>query len=158
MCGASARPRATFCPQCGRSLQEIVSHAAPLAMPSPDKSNAFVHPQEQSGDVRVSQVNETNITAIGDVDAGKMNAPDVSVAREEGDAMTGRDAAALKQRRVSIVEESSAPERRSGERLRESSAQMLDEAADDASLRFVLVAIVLFILFLFFLLLNNLVG
>lgn len=149
-CGAAARARAEFCPQCGRSLRENVSRAAPVAASpsSPAAPEPFASPQDQPGDVAVPQLNKANeSTTISDTSERKT---DVPAAREQGEAILASHRASPR-RRVSVVKES-------GARLRESSADLLNDAADDASLRFVLVAIVLFILFLFFLLLNNLVG
>lgn len=64
----------------------------------------------------------------------------------------GEAGAKSRRRSVAVVEESLRPR---VEKLRDVSVGMLDEAAEDSGLRFVVIAVVLFVIFLLFLLLNN---
>ena len=137
-CGASIRDQAFFCPQCGKELsqpgakhpQNPVHHATePLHQDTAPLSDTLFEPRrDPQGDP--SKVRATASRAVG----GKLQRAGTLARNVEGDVV----------QRVKHV--------------RKISTVVLDEAAYDPSLRFVLVAAVLFILFLVIVLLNRFIS
>jgi len=137
-CGASIRDEAFFCPQCGKGLpqqkprapQNIVASGAtePLYNVTAPLSEQKVEPRKDSE----KEPRRAGQAALGAVGAGLHRAS--TLARDvEGDVV----------QRV--------------KKVREISGVVIDEAGYDPSLRFVLVAAVLFILFLVIVVLNKVI-
>jgi uncharacterized Zn finger protein (UPF0148 family) len=138
-CGASIRDLAFFCPQCGRELsQPGVKHpqnpvhqgpTEPLQQNTAPLSETLAEPRRDQ-QLDPSNVRPTASRAVG----AKLQRAGTLARNVEGDMV----------QRVKNV--------------RKMSTVVLDEAAYDPSLRFVLVAAVLFILFLVIVLLNRFIS
>jgi hypothetical protein len=150
-CGVSIRVRASFCPECGKALtpksdaageakdtetltpglgtQELTADTPRAAASKPLNSEATVAPPTAVSTPPSAPGKQPKQATIGMVHhAGP---PPREVIREDG---------------LNRVE-----------KFRQISSAVIDEAAYDPSLRFVLVAAVLFVLFLFLLLLSELI-
>jgi len=152
-CGVSLRERAFFCPQCGQEIkqgaedhtaslhetQEIVRDAVTLTEAD---FQALRKPRPQSP----SEPTKPKLDAIGEKPKHKV----AQRASEHGGTRLQR--ATTKARDV----EGNVAQR--VQKFRELSSVMIDEAGYDPSLRFVLVAAVLFILFIVIVLLNKMIG
>ena len=150
-CGASIRERAFFCPQCGLQFQEgsedetIALHDTQdvvrdvtlteadfqASQPKPKVPAAVVAPKPQTESAKPKK--PVAPRAKGEVGARIQRATDKARGVEENVAQ-----------RV--------------QKFREISSVVIDEAGYDPSLRFVLVAAVLFILFLLIVILNKFIG
>ncbi|HEY0006771.1 MAG TPA: zinc-ribbon domain-containing protein [Pyrinomonadaceae bacterium] len=161
-CGAAIRVRASFCPQCGKPLGASASTdaAADGAEAAPPPSS----PEVQPGAPVMAAVQAAHHPAQAVVQdnqdvpvssAGEQLSPEGAPVEElEGDGARGR----LHRARAAArdkVEEKIAPR---VEKIRHASTAVLDEASDDPSLRFVLIAAALFIVALLLLLLSHVLG
>ncbi|HUQ30873.1 MAG TPA: zinc ribbon domain-containing protein [Pyrinomonadaceae bacterium] len=167
-CGASVRGHASFCPQCGKTLRSAGSISESPEQPSrritdPGRTASTVGPQEErTPPLTVAPAKESLGTAATAGDNHRRTDVADSRASLGGAAGVGGDddAARSKRQRVTaaardVVEEKLSPR---VEKLRHASNVMLEEAAYDPSLRFVLVAIIILLLSLLLLLLNYLIG
>lgn len=171
ICGAAIRARATFCPQCGVPLPNEnapskpvgTSTDAPENLPS-RVSDGQANAQTIDPAAQMKESAKSSAPVTGDTHYNKDAAvpsvpvenplPPPTAAQPIG---TLADGAAAKRQRVAtaapeVMGESSRPR---AEKLRRASNVMLDEAAADPSLRFVLVAAVLLILSLLLLVLGR---
>lgn len=129
-CGAAVRARAQFCPQCGAPMSGAVEkreQRSEVGQPVVTETTADVAD-------KVTEVKETTKPERPAASAGR---PRMIVARGEGVRPSRK--------------------RQAGERIgrvRDQSLVVLDEAADDPSLRLVLVAFLLFAVFVVLLLLS----
>ena len=149
-CGASIRDKAFFCPQCGRQLQEgsenetaalhdthdivrdvTLTEADFQAQPQPKSPPVVVAPPPQPALPKPKK--QPAQSARGEVGARIQRATDKARGVEENVAQ-----------RV--------------QKFREISSVVIDEAGYDPSLRFVLVAAILFILFVLIVLLNRFIA
>lgn len=154
-CGAAVRGRAQFCPQCGAGMSEALPLNQPAQRPA-DKprttSGRLVDEAERIAhelNVRVATASEAAAVAIAPGDNKQPAAPQVQAQLETSAP------AVLKRERATGMRV------RAGERverMREASFVVLDEAQDDPALRFVLIAIALFVLFLLILLFSHILG
>lgn len=179
-CGAAIRPRSAFCPQCGISVavdgaKPAPANASPAATESPQSKPAdsaqlaeTIAPTTMAETPAQAQAPVQMEAAAPDGVRGKDTAAAVPGAPVESPALantiapgtlTPSDAdAAGKQPRVAtakareFVDDNMRPR---AEKLRRASNVVLDEAAADPSLRFVLVATVLIVLSLLILLLGR---
>jgi hypothetical protein len=149
-CGVSIRVRASFCPQCGKKLT-----------PKPDASKG-----KDAGAA-------TPGSAIGGLTADASSAAATKPLKSEKTtvpppAVSSSPSAPRKQpmqATVGMVHHAGPPSREAleddglhrVEKFRQISSAVIDEATYDPSLRFVLIAVVLFVLFLFLLLLSELI-
>ena len=144
-CGASVRPRAAFCPQCG---EPIPGHSATdEERKTPDLS--------QTQPLRaVPDIGETlplrNIQDFTETKPLSSRPPTVvNPTSVESNPNSARP----------TVYRAPEPESKGpGGKLRRASSVVLDQAAYDPSLRFLLIAAVLFILFVVLLILSKLMG
>lgn len=149
ICGASIREAAFFCPQCGEELvrQNLKEKpttsvvTTPLVDLSPGRGEANPkdpRPESDEEKLEPGAATPPQRTAVGKAPVGKVRDKiqrATTLARDvEGDVI----------HRV--------------QKVRQISSVVLDEAGYDPSLRFVLVAAALFLLFLLVLLLNKLIG
>ncbi len=148
-CGASIRERAAFCPQCG--IEQKVQ-------PASDES-ASIHDTEDV--VRDDNKTLTEAAFQKQAPVAKKNSaseprkPTVPrVARQKAVGEVG----ARIQRATTRARDVEGNVVHRVQKFREISSVVLDEAVYDPSLRFVLVAAALFILFLVIVLLNKLIG
>lgn len=96
-------------------------------------------------------------TQAGDHSAGLDREPGEPPRAGRADAPTAKPAGAVgatRRRAASVVKESIAPRM---ERVRERSVVMLEDAPDDSGLRFVAIAVFLFVVFIFLLVLNSVI-
>jgi hypothetical protein len=136
-CGASIREAALFCPQCGNGLPQGASQTQPLTSAEQKITSGRTWTERDHG-VEVPQeapASEPAKASLGQAALGAVGAKiqrATNLARDvEGDVM------------------------HRARKVREISSVVLDEAGYDPSLRFVLVAVVLFVLFLIIVLLNK---
>jgi len=148
-CGASVRQRALFCPQCGNGMvdqpanRELASDGPRSAHDLSAKHPAVEHPEtftaEQSSSVRdTAPLNPAGPNAVE-----KLSINDRQTVRFVPSAAH----AGSKDNVLGRVE-----------KLRKVSSVVIDQAAYDPSLRFLLVAAALFLLFLLLLILSKVIG
>ena len=159
-CGVAVRGTALFCPQCGRPVKVGEtgtggSTASAADAPARRKSDAglntsFIAPPANLAETMPGkEVLKSDAAAEtrGPVGATVPLAREVEErSRRQRSGLTARDSAA---------EGRIAPR---VEKLRNASSAVLEEASYDPGLRFVLVAVVIFLLSLLLLLLNHLLG
>lgn len=150
-CGASIREVASFCPQCGeelagQNLREKRSTSVvttPLVDVTPDEDEANPKgPGAQSG--------KENLEPARDAATRPKKTP-------RGNAPVGKVRGQI-QRATTLARDVEGDVLHRVQKVRQISSVVLDEAGYDPSLRFVLVAAALFLLFLLVLLLNKLIG
>ena len=156
-CGASVRESANFCPNCGETLNLAMPGArAAIEIPETElkrleselnvdpfasAAEAFEPPPDVTFKENPSSTDTTGKDGPRSKVVAYSSTRDKARPRKQSMTAAARDA----------VEDSLIPRM---ERLRQTSAVVLDEAADDPSLRFVLIAAVLFLIFLIMLLLS----
>ena len=169
-CGASIRVRGFFCPQCGNATSEQPTGSAGEER-SPETEEVMVPPDTVPMDLsRLPIADVSNRTASGNAetvplyplpvmseasgtppaDTETVSAPQptsIPAAVETDLPVTGARPRSMSQVPADV--------KRGLGKVRELSTVMLDEAAYDPSARFVLVAAVLFILFLIILILSE---
>jgi uncharacterized Zn finger protein (UPF0148 family) len=140
-CGAAVRERdALFCPECGKTLKDNPSPAPP-----PDAPVAKDAPAAKS-----EPVNESPAPAAK-VEAGAAGHPQrLGKTRETLHRASAAASAAAR----GVIEE---PVKRV-EKIRHASTHVIEEASYDPSLRFVLVAMGLFVVFVILLVLSKVMG
>lgn len=157
-CGATVRANARFCPQCGRRVvKEPLNRAGAFSKESP-RAAPDAETERGAKPATTSQV-EDEAQASGGAprrvtgplgrkagDTGELKAP----AAEDAPAVAPPPA---KRRRTTVIVEENLRPR--VEKLREASMVVLEEASEDSGARFVLIALAVFLLFLLFLLISN---
>jgi hypothetical protein len=142
-CGASIRERAFFCPQCGR----------PLRQNEEDEPEALTAVRASETDASEQARASTN-KAKSDPSSDLLGEPGAHGTERGAHGTRDRIHRATTRAR-DVIEDDVMP---SVQRIRKISTEVLDEAAYDPSLRFVLIAGALFLLFLLLLLLSKWVG
>lgn len=164
-CGASIREVALFCPQCGNA--QPPRPARPAA--EPETTSKTTAPLESKAD-ESSQKAMSDTIAIERPEKPKI--PDES--RSMSDTMVierpertpkapmspgVRGAVGAKiQRATTLARDVEGDVIQRVQKVREVSSVVLDEAGNDPGLRFVLVAVIVFVLFLIIVLLNKLIA
>jgi hypothetical protein len=172
-CGASIREVALFCPQCGNPLPDRSSNDSPsadvTAVEEPgqkadrqgglssdsgeDLSDGRASASDFSETVAIPRPDTQNeIRSMSDtlaIDNSRETAVDSARPRVRGAVGAGL------QRAGSMARGVEGDVKQRARKVREISSVVLDEAAYDPSLRFVLVAVVVFALFLIIVLLNK---
>lgn len=169
-CGASIRVRGLFCPQCGKPTsgpsQDSLNHE-----PAADTEEVFLAPETVSVDLPSLPTSDfSHDHPFRDAETVSLTPPPGDVERlserqQELAATAPLPPAAPHHSAARSLEESARPraahERVGGEvkkgfgKVREISTVVLEEASYDPSARFVLVAAVLFVLFLVILILSE---
>lgn len=174
-CGASIRQRASFCQQCGWAVTRDAGAVTAIET----ETDGTAADAARSGDSNESTPSASN-TGISDGQVTRrLNEPNLAqtlaTARPEAETApaalatdhagveadgSGMPDSRVKVRRATavardVLEDNVRPR---VDKLRRASSVVLDEASYDPSLRFVLVAAVLFVLFLILLLLSKWVG
>jgi hypothetical protein len=162
-CGASVRGSAFFCPQCGTPVKAAAAGAVHSATEGVEKSD---HRQTDGGGS--SAIAAAAPPASPEMSSGVESSKEVFTPEAQGEAHAPLSVTAprveeaerhWKRHRISsareAVGEKIAPRM---EKLRQASNVMLDEAAYDPSLRFVLVAVVILVLTLLLFILHGLIG
>lgn len=143
-CGASVRGTAFFCPECGKPLKvEPANIDSAEAVPEATAFGTF-DPNAQSSSAVVEPA-----VAVAESVAVETVEPAATAISEPSKRSRVKTAAR------EAVEAKITPR---VEKLRQASNVMLEEASDDPNLRFVLIAIAIFIIALLFLWLNHLLG
>ena len=154
-CGASIRVQAFFCPQCGEELKQQKSKQED---PSPRAREGDTAPLENLFDQTIPIIRipegESTSSASETIPLSPMPTP---TRRETSHTTLGEVGAKIHRAttRARGVEEDMMQR---VQKLREISSVVMEEASYDPSLRFVLVAAALFMLFLVILILNKLIG
>jgi hypothetical protein len=157
-CGASFRTRAQFCPQCGN----------PLKKAAPERKSASVEAQAEQPSHRRKSDQDLKTTPLPSVSSIVQPSPAAPPPQSQSaDAPDGNHAPPPAQKAIPATDERHAKKRRVREaargmvkenvrprveKLRQASNVVIEEAAIDPSLRFVLIAAFLFILFVVLLL------
>jgi hypothetical protein len=163
-CGASIRDAALFCPQCGIELPlQKVQSTSPLLAPTLEDTIFEAAPSVPNEPVEPARVESARVespkeTAPNDNKTrGEVGTPAVPV--EPSGAPGGQSARVAVggrlQRATTLARDVEGDVIHRARRVREISSVVLDEAAYDPSLRFVLVAALLFVVFLIIVLLNK---
>ena len=138
VCGASVRPRAAFCPQCG---QLVAQNKADDTQVDLGETQAIINTDDTVPLVRepVRDLSETQpliaAPTVAQQPPAKPQSQTVSTNASDGKGAKGRV-----------------------DKIRKASSVVLDQAAYDPSLRFILVAAGFFLLFLFLLLMSKVLG
>jgi predicted nucleic acid-binding Zn-ribbon protein len=169
-CGASIRDLAHFCPQCGKQLPaRDSSQTQPLVVsPAKEKPPKTTAP---AGDPRVEAEKEhgrdTQTLSSKESDKKTQQAsPKVAAVKPPASGTTasprGQTALAAVEAQIhragTLARDVEGDVIHRVQKVREISSIVLDEAGYDPGLRFVLVAVVLFLLFLVIVLLNKLIA
>jgi len=133
-CGASIREPAMFCPDCGKPLAE-----------------ATLEPEPQV----VAEAKAPEVANVTAQDPGKKSDPTANHVSRAGTYGKARDSL---HRASTATREALADNVKRVEKIRHVSSVVLGEATYDPSLRFVLVAIGIFVVFLVLLLLSKVMG
>ncbi len=130
-CGASVRARARFCPQCGREVADQQATARPATTARAPEETKIV----EAAASPIRQESET------------LGPPPQEVVVPEPAQAEGRKPAGIIVSGVAreTMEQQVAPR---FEKIRQASNVMLDEAADDPGVRFLLIAAFIFLLFI----------
>lgn len=159
-CGASVRDRdALFCPECGKPLSEESSE--PTAAETVESLSASSKAEDdENPDAGVDEPSSSAQPAIAGTSAATVNPKDddpVPAAHRRGEKTRERLHRASEVARGvgrGVIEE---PAKRV-EKIRQASTVVIEEASYDPSLRFVLVALGLFIVFVVLLVLSKVMG
>lgn len=151
-CGAAIRVHAVYCPQCGVPLKGEEQASESERVETPDlKTQALGDELKTVNAASETAAAEAAPVAVAKTDAGETNAEESAVSDRGSDAGAERRRHGVTAAARERVQENLRPR---VEKLKQTSAVMLDEAAEDPSLRFVLVAALLIIISLVLLLLS----
>ena len=162
-CGASVRDRnALFCPECGKTLSEKSTEpetTAPVELPSSKPEPEEDEISEAPPDSSVNEPPSSAPPAISETSAATVNPKDDEAvpAHRRGEKTRERLHRASDIARGvgrGVIEE---PVKRV-EKIRQASTVVIEEASYDPSLRFVLVALGLFVVFVILLVLSKVMG
>jgi len=168
-CGASFREGALFCPECGRPLTKAPDGtSAPKAGDDPPTSPLTSAPSEPANNV-IASPRQSSIVPTAEMQivgqapkaqqAPEDPAPKLTTQMATDSSMGKPQTARDKLHRASTAtREALADNVKRVEKIRQVSTVMFEEAAYDPSLRFVLVALALFILFIVLLVLSKVMG
>jgi hypothetical protein len=147
-CGITIREQAFFCPQCGNDLTQL----------HPDFSATMVElaPQESKQKDTAELIAPAAAEEPPAKAAPASSAPVKSRKPAIGSQALGKMGAGI-QKATHVARDVEGNVAHRVQKLRDASNVVIDEASYDASLRFVLVAVVLFILFLVILILSKVI-
>jgi zinc-ribbon domain len=145
-CGASARQHAAFCPQCGKPIdhQEALAETMDLRRPEPVRSAL------ESADTIAIDAADTLAINTQVPELQPVKPPSVE------DRPSIPSASSLPGTRTSDTPHADNARGRV-ERLRKASSVVIDQAAFDPSLRFLLVSVAVFVLFVVLLILSKMI-
>lgn len=163
-CGAAVRANATFCHQCGKPMMKSAPPGVGTTIEGPGEERAPVTdagPENSSAARQGDGAGRTAPTAAPEKERAEDNGIGATVgatAEPSAEAATGDAAGRNRLNRARAVARGAVEERLAPrvEKLRQTSSVVLDEAADDPSVRFLLVAAALFVLFLVLLIITKL--
>jgi hypothetical protein len=167
-CGASIRDQAFFCPQCGNELSRktsppkseihdteeiILQDGLTLTEADFQAQKKVSEPKSPSPSVPKAEPDQTQPLQPGGLAVSEQGKP-----KGHGGQRALGEVGARIQRATTKARDVEENVVHRVQKFREISSVMLDEAGYDPSLRFVLVAAALFVLFVVILLLNRLIG
>ena len=156
-CGASVRAPAMFCPECGKSLSEPAEESATQV--AAEKSVPTVERVAADESVAAMSQPETKVepttsASVAGDSTKQLDSKSFPISRT-GKYEKARDSL---HRASTATREALADNVKRVEKIRHVSSAMIEEATYDPSLRFVLVALALFVVFLVLLLLSKVMG
>ena len=151
-CGAAIRAHAQFCPQCGKQLKKAASDALPAAKATEAQPSGRIDRELKTTPLPpapavlepAQQDAQSSAESQASVEAAEEAPP---AAKDEKHAKKNR----VKQAARGVVQENVRPR---VEKLRKASNVVIEEVAIDPSLRFILIAVLIFIIFITMLLLS----
>ena len=149
-CGASIRDQAFFCPQCGQQLQKG----------SEDETAALHDTHDIVRDVTLTEA-DFRAHQVQPKSPPKVVTPPPDPPSKAKNEAAQRAKAEVGARLQRATNQARGVEENVGKRVqkfREISSVVIDEAGYDPSLRFVLVAAILFVLFILIVILNKFIG
>ena len=156
-CGASVRPRAMFCPQCGQGIEQVKE----------SDRNSELHVEEKNPP-DLSRTVEIHREALPDlsrtVEIHREALPDLSETQPLIAVRPPNPELAQTQALPALPTAPQPSRRLDGnvkgkvDKLRKASSVVIDQAAYDPSIRFLLVAAALLLVFLFLLLFSKILG
>lgn len=155
-CGASIREVASFCPQCGMELSQQKSRPekpADSVVTTPLNNAAPAEDLPKADDPVVQSVTEP----LKPKSKEEATLPTEPLRSPAGRAAVSEVRGKIR-RATALARDVEGDVIHRVQKVREISSVVLDEAGYDPSLRFVLVAVALFVLFLIILLLNKLIS
>lgn len=170
-CGAAIREQAIFCPECGHALAQAKAAATPSGV---EKAPATVAAESAGVESSAAAATETAEAAIQNQSPAKAD-PDPAPAKSDGFAeishqpsqQTGKPGTYGKARdslhragsaATNVARHALDDNVKRVEKIRHVSSAMIEQSSYDPSLRFVLVALGLFVVFLVLLLLSKVMG
>ena len=156
-CGVSIRERALFCPQCGKELGEGEQPASALLAPeiTTNKTTAPLDaPETGPPPASMSDTIAIDPAPRSMSDTIAIERPAAAPQSDPKPRPRGAVGARL-QRATTLARGVEGDVKHRVQKVREISSVVIDEAGYDPSLRFVLVAVALFLLFLLIVLLNK---
>jgi hypothetical protein len=155
-CGASIREPAMFCPECGKALSQSADGPEPQAVAGVHAPTERAATDESVGPVSqpVKRVEPAPRTNAADDSTKKLDSESLPISKT-GKYEKARDSL---HRASTATREALADNVKRVEKIRHVSSAMIEEATYDPSLRFVLVALALFVVFLVLLLLSKVMG
>jgi len=163
VCGASIREAAFFCPQCGEELAQQKPEESPTTSvittpltelsPAQDETKPEDQPPPSEAEEPAAMTGASKPTP----DATKPIQETTTSKTPPGKAPAGKVRNKI-QRATTLARDVEGDVLHRVQKVRQISSVVLDEAGYDPSLRFVLVAAALFLLFLLVLVLNKLIG
>jgi uncharacterized Zn finger protein (UPF0148 family) len=170
-CGVSIREAALFCPQCGNGLPQTKTgqsqtDVAAAAERTTSKNTTPLNDSERDHEDDSSDKAEKNAgpAAPSDLRSDTVAIPKTDKAAKTSATASARAAVAPRvrgavgakiQRATTLARDVEGDVKDRARKVRQISSVVLDEAGYDPSLRFVLVAVALFVLFLIIVLLNK---
>ena len=165
VCGASIRKAALFCPQCGEEMAQQDSEEKPttsvITTPLVDSlpAHSAAHAEGPRADYDEENLEpEDNLEPIGEVKLEPIEGGDIPAQKTPTVKAPAGKVRNKIQRATNLARDGGGDMIHRVQKVRQISSVVLDEAGYDPSLRFVLVAAALFLLFLLVLLLNKLIG
>ncbi|HVS21367.1 MAG TPA: zinc ribbon domain-containing protein [Pyrinomonadaceae bacterium] len=168
-CGASIREPAMFCPECGKALSQPAAEHAEHESHAVVAASAPTTPRATADD-KVAAMSQTSTVLTDDQEATRVqptpptSAADDSTKKVDSESLPISKTGKYEKARDSLHRASTATREaladnvKRVEKIRHVSSAMIEEAAYDPSLRFVLVALALFVIFLVLLLLSKVMG
>ena len=165
-CGASIREVALFCPQCGnaqppRQARAATETEASLKNTAPLEDKEAAAPTKSFSDTIAIERFEDKPTIPDETrplsDTMVIERPERPTQTPVGHGVRGAVGAKI-QRATTIARGVEGDVIHRVQKVREVSSVVLDEAGNDPGLRFVLVAVIVFVLFLIIVLLNKLIA
>jgi zinc ribbon protein len=162
-CGASIRDSAFFCPQCGNQLTGQKPDPEPRPTSIVTAPLVEMSPESDAPKAEVAAPDQPTKPLEPKLEKPKAEKPKSEKTASQPQRIPGGNVAIGKvrgqiQRATTLARDVEGDVIHRVQKVREISTVVLDEAGYDPSLRFVLVAAALFILFLIIVLLNKFIG